>query len=147
MSDHQGLDIDEILGVVDAAEVLIIRFQMPVDKRLLVDTRATPLDPPLLRLVDRANSVEERFRGLKQLRPRMPLPDKIMSFQWPRHVRTLEETGIWERIVKRIERSGHATAAGMCAAVWNELLAAERRDEVSAIVGGEGWRTLWEREP
>lgn len=146
MSDNQGIDLAEILAVVDSAEVVIIRFQMPTDKRLLVDTRATPLDPPLIKLVDRANSVEERFRGLKQLRPRMPLPDKIMSFQWPRHIRMLEETGIWGRIVQRMESSGHAGATAMCAEVLNELLAAERREEVAAIVGGDGWRTLWERE-
>lgn len=145
MSKDFGLDLDEIFHVVDTAEVLIIRFQMPVDKRLLVDTRSTEIDPPLVTLVSRASSVEERFRNLKQLRPRLPLPDKILSFQWPRHVAALAECGVWERIVRRLEDSGHAGVRAMCDAVWRELVAAERREEIAAIRGGEGWHTLWQR--
>lgn len=145
MSNSYGLDLSEILDVVDTADVMIIRFQMPMDRRLLIDTRSTPLDPPLLKLVPRASSVEERFRGIKQLRPRMPIPSKILSFQWPRHVRMLEEIGIWQKLCERLMASGHSGMEQLCAGAWQELLAAERKDEVSAILGGEGWETLWER--
>src|SRR5438105_1267438 len=98
MSSDFGIDLDEIYQVIETAEVVIIRFQMPVDRRLLIDARSADGDPPVVRLVPRASSVEERFRSLKQLRPRLPLPDKIMSFQWPRHVRVLEEAGVWSRV-------------------------------------------------
>jgi hypothetical protein len=146
MSSDFGIDLDEIYNVVETAEVVIIRFQMPVDRRLLIDARSTEVDPPILRLVPRASSVEERFRSLKQLRPRLPVPDRIMSFQWPRHVRVLDEAGVWSRVVRRLVASGHPDVERMCEAVWRELLGAERREELAAIVGGEGWQTLWERE-
>lgn len=145
MSDDFGLELDEILNVVDTADVLIIRFQIVADSRLLVDTRSTELDPPLVRLVPRASSVEERFRNLKQLRPRLPLPDRIMSFQWPRHVSMLAEAGVWDRIVRRVVGSGHAGAEAMCATVWRELVAAERREVVAAIRGEDRYQTLWEK--
>lgn len=145
MSNDFGIDLDEIFHVVDTADVLIIRFQIVVDKRLLVDARSTELDPPLVRLVDRAGSVEERFRSLKQLRPRLPLPDRIMSFQWPRHVDVLAAAGVWDRIVRRMVTSGHAGMQEMCNRVWRELVAAERREVIAAISGGEGYQTLWER--
>jgi hypothetical protein len=145
MSNDFGIDLDEIFKVLDSADVLIIRFQL-VDQRLLIDARSTELDPPLVKLVARAGSVEERFRSLKQLRPRLPLPDKIMSFQWPRHVRVLADAGIWNRVVKRMCDSGHPGMQQMCDEVWNEMVAAERREEIAAIRGGEGFQTLWERE-
>ena len=145
MSNDFGLDLDQILRVVDTADVLIIRFQIVMDQRLLVDARSTAIDPPVVQLVPRAGSVEERFRSLKQLRPRFPLPDKIMSFQWPRHVATLAETGVWDRIVQRVTAAGHSGTAEMCEAIWRELLAAERREVITAITGGDRYQTLWQR--
>ena len=146
MSSDFGIDLDEIFQVVDSADVLIIRFEIVADKRLLVDARSTPIDPPIVRLVPRAGSVEDRFRSLKQLRPRFPLPDKIMSFKWPRqHVETLATAGVWDRIVRRMVDSGHPGMQQMCDEVWRELLAAERREAMIAIRGGEGYQTLWER--
>lgn len=145
MSNDFGIDLDEIFKVVDTADVLVIRFQIVAATRLLVDTRSTELDPPVVKLVARAGSVEERFRSLKQLRPRLPLPDKIMSFQWPRHVELLAAAGVWERIVRRLVTTGHAGMQDMCAEVWRDLVAAERREVIAAILGGEGYQTLWER--
>jgi hypothetical protein len=145
MSNDFGIDLEEIFNVLDTADVLIIRFQL-VDQRLLIDARSTELDAPLVKLVARASSVEERFRSLKELRPRLPLPDKIMSFQWPRHVRVLEDSGVWQRVIARMSASGHPGMEAMCQGVWQELISAERREEVAAILGGEGFQTLWERE-
>ena len=144
MSSDFGLDLAEINRVIDTADVLIIRFQL-VDQRLLVDTRSTELDPPLLKLVARASSVEERFRSLKLLRPRLPLPDRILSFQWPRHVTMLAETGVWERLTRRMAATGHPGLDKLCAEVWQDLVLAERREVQAAIVGGPGYQTLWQR--
>ena len=147
MSSDFGIDLDEIFKVVDTADVLIIRFQIVGDQRLLVDARSTELDPPVVRLVPRAESVEERFRSLKQIRPRFPLPDRIMSFQWPRHVQTLAASGVWERVVQRMVATGHAEMQQMCDEVWTELVVAERREVLAAITGGRGYQTLWQRTP
>jgi hypothetical protein len=139
-----GLDIQEIIKVVDKAEVLIIRFAI-IDKRLLVDARHNQAEGPLIKLVPRVSSVEERFRHLKQVRPRFPLPERIMSFMWPRHVELLQTSGVWQRIVDRLSALGHGGTAEQCEAVYRELLAEEKAEVLAAIRGEAGYRSLWER--
>ena len=73
------MDVTEIGKVIDTADVLVIRFQI-LDERLLIDNRTNDVDGPLIAVVPKAGSVEERFKSLKRLRPRFPLPDKITSF-------------------------------------------------------------------
>lgn len=144
MENDFGLDLQEIMKVIDTAEVLVVRFAI-VDKRLLVDARHNEEEGPLIKLVARANSVEERFRHLKEIRPRFPLPERIMSFMWPRHVALLQTSGVWQRIVDRLEALGHAGTADQCEAVYQELLAEERAQVVAAIRGESGYQSLWER--
>src|SRR5450759_3409693 len=78
MEDY-GLDMDEVVRVIESADVLVVRFAI-VDTRLLIDARTTDTEGPLIAVVPKAGSVEERFKALKKLRPRFSLPDKIMSF-------------------------------------------------------------------
>jgi hypothetical protein len=144
MENDFGLDLQEIMKVIDTAEVLVVRFAI-VDKRLLVDARHNEEEGPLIKLVARASSVEERFRHLKEIRPRFPLPERIMSFMWPRHVALLQTSGVWQRIVDRLEALGHAGTADQCEAIYQELLAEERAQVVAAIRGESGYQSLWER--
>lgn len=148
MENDFGLDIEEILKVIDTADVLVIRFAI-LDKRLLIDARRSEKEGPLIKVVPRAGSVEERFRHLKSLRPRFPLPDKIMSFMWPRHVELLEKSGVWQHIVDRLASPGDAKDAktkAACDAALRELFEEERTEVQSAIRGGEGYQSLWERK-
>lgn len=142
MSDDYGVDLDEILRVVDGAAVLIVRFDV-LEPRLLVDFRADPPDRPIILLVDRVNSAEERFRHLKSLRPRMPSPERIMSFPWPRAVQAFAEAGIWERIEARLLHLG--ADPDQVSSVHEQLLEGERAVTMAAITGGAGFRTIWER--
>jgi len=143
MENDFGIDIEGIIKVVDAADVVVVRFQV-IEPRLLIDTRANDFDGPLICLVPRAGSVEERFRSLKRMRPRFALPERIMSFQWPRHIATLEAAGIWSRIYGRIAASGSREALERCDAVLRELKGLEREQTMLAIRGGEGFETIWE---
>ncbi len=58
--DDYGLDLDEVARVIDAADVLVIRFAI-LDKRLLIDTRTSEGEGPIIAVVSKATSVEERF--------------------------------------------------------------------------------------
>ena len=142
MTDDYGVDLDEILRVIDRAAVLIVRFDV-LEPRLLVDFRANPPDTPIIQLVDRVSSAEERFRHLKSLRPRLPLPERIMSFPWPRAIAAFDESGIWEKIEVRLISLGadpdHVTR------IQQQLHDGERAVTIAAITGGEGFRTIWER--
>jgi len=143
--DEYGIDLDEVFKVIDAADVLIVRFAI-VDKRLLVDARTNASDGPYIAVVPKAGSIEERFRHLKQARPRFPLPDKIMSFLWHRpSMATFRESGIWGRITDRVVLAGGDEAADRCAEVFRELEREERANIVGAIVGSESYQSLWER--
>ncbi|MHB8575783.1 MAG: hypothetical protein ACYDCQ_10695 [Dehalococcoidia bacterium] len=144
MEQDFGLDLEEVGRVIDTADVIIVRFKI-LESRLLIDARHSDVDPPLVKLVPKASSVEDRFRSLKQLRPRFPLPDRIMSFEWPKHVSMLEDVGIWQRLEARLRGGGGDRAAEAARAIYNELVNAERKEEVAAIRGGDGYQTLWEK--
>lgn len=144
MSDEYGVDLDEVYKVIDAADVLVVRFHI-VQKRLLIDFRTQPGVGPLISMVDPASSVEERFRAIKELRPDFPLPERVMSFQWPRMIGVLLASGVWQRMVDRVGVTGGADAVDDCARVMDQLLAEERREVRNAIRGADHYQTLWQR--
>jgi hypothetical protein len=143
--DEFGMNLDEVREVIDTAEVLVIRFAI-LEKRLLMDARFNEKEAPLLQLVAKASSVEERFRSLKQLRPHFALPDKIMSFTWPRHVETFRVSGLWQRIIDRLAASGHPGLEKQAEDVFQELVREEKSEVLTAIRGGDNYQSLWERK-
>ena len=142
--DDYGLDMDAVTRVIDSADVLVVRFAI-LDKRLLVDTRTNENDGPLIAVVDKAGSVEERFKSLKKLRPRFSLPEKIMSFMWPRHIDTFRRSGLADRISERLVSLGGEEMKARAEKAFDELAGREKREVATAIRGGESYQTLWER--
>jgi hypothetical protein len=141
--DHDfGIDVSEVLEVIRTAEVFVVWFPT-FDRRLLVDTRVSGSDVPLIRVVDRVRNAEERFRELRRLRPRYPPPERIVAFQWPRSVDVMVNAGVWNSIEARATSLG--AAASTCEAVLAELQVEERLEQQRAIRGEEPlYRTLWE---
>jgi hypothetical protein len=139
VEDDLGVDLSEILSVVNTAEVFVVMFHL-FERRLLVDTRASEHDQPLIRVVDRVRSSDERFRELMRLRPKLASPERIIAFQWPRTVRTLVEAGVWQAISDRLSSLG--VADNTLLAVLHELQWEERREEIKAVRGEEPYRTL-----
>ena len=145
VSDDFGIDLDEVRRVIDDSEVLIIRLET-VGSRVLVDFRSNSTQPPFISRVPRVNSIEERVRAVKALRPAFPYPEKLMSFAWPRRVTVIAESGLWDVVRQRLEAIGGAAASEEAMRVHRELLDEERREVVAAVRGGEGMRTIWQRE-
>lgn len=142
--DDYGLDLDEVARVIAAAEVLVVRFAI-LDKRLLIDARTSETEGPVIAVVPKASSVEERFKALKKLRPRLPLPEKIMSFMWPRQMETFRDSGLWDKIEGRMVSLGGEQMLEVCKAVFEELEREEKAEVVAAIRGSETYQSLWER--
>jgi hypothetical protein len=142
--DDYGVDVEEIAKVIDNADVLVVRFAI-LDERLLIDARTSADDGPMIAVVPKAGSVEERFKSLKKLRPRFPLPDKITSFMWPRHFNTFDDSGLCSRIESRLTGLGGDAMAQTCREAFDQLRRKERAETVSAIRGGEGYETIWQR--
>jgi hypothetical protein len=144
VNEELGVDLDEISRVIDEADVFIVRFGK-IESRLLVDARYAPGDPPRIEVVPPVNSASERYRYLQQSRPGIPLPDQITVFTWPRPVDLMREHGVWQRISDRLVRTGGPGLAGDCDRVFMEISARERAEIAAAILGGEGFETIWER--
>ena len=142
MDTDYAIDLGAVFEVIDTAEVIIFRF-VTVPQRLLFDARHSESDGPLLRTVPRANSLEERFKALKQLRPRFKVPEKISAIWWPKYIHSLQTCGVWERIMRRMAQDGYPGLAGGADDVLRELCQRERGEIFNAITG-TGYHTLWE---
>jgi hypothetical protein len=59
-------------------------------------------------------------------------------------VSTLQSTGIWDAIVRRIAAAGHGDSQRQCDEVLAELLQLEKR-EIRNAISGEGFQTVWQR--
>jgi hypothetical protein len=143
--DDYGVDLDEIGRVIDRADVLIVRFQV-VQRRILIDFRSVGNEGPLARAVAPASSTEERFRSLKALRPDFPAPDRIMSFLWPRSVAAMSDAGVLDRIRDRL-LGIDADSGEQLETAFQELVDEDRATLIAAIRGGQGFQTIWERNP
>ncbi len=143
MDTDYAIDLGAVFDVIDNAEVITFRF-VTVQQRLLFDTRHSETDGPILKLVPRAGSLAERFKAIKQLRPRFKLPDKITAVWWPKYVHSLVDTGVWERVVRRIDQAGYPQAAVEAEETLRELVQRERAEMYNAITGN-GYHTLWQR--
>lgn len=145
MSDEFGVDLEDVFKVIDSAEVLVVRFHL-VDKRLLVDFRTKLGVRPLVTIVPRAESVDDRFKSIKKLRPEFPYPDKVMTFHWPRTMPVILASGVWQHLVDRVSALGDDETTEQCGRVMQGLLALERAEVASAIRGADHYQTLWERQ-
>ena len=141
-----GIDLDAIRQVIDGTDVFVIRFGQ-IDQRLLVDTRQDDNGTPFIKVVPPVTSAEERYRYLRQARPGMARPEQITVFQWPQSVKLLKTVGLWKRIEERFFELGGLPAVQEVGAAFNEAAKLERSDLLAAIRGGEGYETIWEREP
>ena len=143
MDNEFHIDLDEVLRNIDSAEVMAIYFPM-LRRTLLVDTRANETAGPMVRVVPMVNAIEERFRGLRRMRPGFPRPESITMVAWPRPVHSLKRTGALDRLLARFADSGHAAAIHDARHAYEELVALESQETVNAITG-EGYQSLWER--
>lgn len=146
MDPEFGLDLDAIFQVIDEADVFVVRFSA-IEQRLLVDSRLDEDGLPFIAMVPPARSAEERYRYLRQHRPDLPLPEQITVIRWPRAMAAMRDLGVWERIEQRFSTVGGDAAVEAAARVFREGRRLERADIVAAIRGGEGYETVWEREP
>lgn len=144
MNADFGIDIDEVRRVIDAAEVLVVRFAV-TDRRLLIDARTNEKHGPMIKVVPPVSSGEERFKALKILRPRFRTPERILTFQWPRHARALVESGLWDELVRRLVALGWSDTQAQCDEALRELLTEERKVEIAAITGDDSFKTIWQK--
>jgi hypothetical protein len=137
------IDIEAVHQNIDEAAVVSLHFPM-LRRTLLIDTRRGPNDGPLVCVVSMVNSSAERFESLRRLRPELPRPESLTMIPWARSVRTLERTGVWDRVMARLEECGGPQTLIDARRCLRELRSLELNEYRRAITGSE-YRTVWGR--
>ena len=137
-------DPDEIASGIESAQVISIFFPL-LRKTLLLDTRQDIEDGPMVKVVPMVDSLEERCRALKRLRPRLPrlIPEDVKFIPWPKYVSSLKRLGLWDKIVQRVAATGSKDAVGKCNLCYQTLVDLDGV-EIAAVIKGENYYTLWE---
>jgi len=144
MDSESLIDIEEVKENIEKAECMVIYFPL-LERTLVLDPRFDAIEVPLIRIMPRANSVEERFKTLRRLRPRFPAPETITFVPWPKYIRSLKRLSVWAKIVKRIEASGSLNSLMACEKAYGELLRLEAEETTKALKGDQ-YEPLWERK-
>ncbi|HWO94113.1 MAG TPA: hypothetical protein VNL92_05055 [Dehalococcoidia bacterium] len=142
MDNDYGIDIAGIIRTIQSADVMTFRFVI-LSERLLFDTRSNELDGPMLAIVPRVDSAEERFRSVRRLRPRFANPERISTLWWPRRVESLVSTGVWDAIMRRIIESPFPRCSEVAQRTLGDLVQLQQ-SEIRHAITGEGYRSLWE---
>jgi hypothetical protein len=140
-SDFQ-IDIGEVQRAIDVGEITALYFPL-LRKTLLMDTRTTAVDSPMITVVPMASSPEERFRELVRMRPRLPKPDSINIVPWPKYVASLVRLEVWDHIVRRYLEIGPPEVVKRCEECLQELHGFEQ-EELRRAITGERYETLWD---
>jgi hypothetical protein len=103
-------------------------------------------DQPLVRMVGPVSSAEQRYTELRQIRPEVAPPERIMVVPWPRSFNEMQRLGLWGNISSRIMTVAGDSARQLIGELETEI---ERLEvvELAAIIRGDvGYETLWERD-
>ncbi len=142
MDSDFRIDIGEVQRAIDVGEITALYFPL-LRKTLLMDTRTTGVDGPMIKVVPMASSPEERFRDLVRMRPRLPKPESISIVPWPKYVASLVRLEVWDHIVRRFLEIGPPEIVKRCEECLEELKRMER-EELRRAITGEKYETLWD---
>lgn len=135
-----SLNLPEVFEAIGKSDVLVLGF-LHIVPRVLFDTRAGA-GSPLFRLVPPVRTPEERFAQLRKLRPGLGEPERFVFIQWPLGLESLQQNGVWQRIVEHCIAAAATRAATDCDGILQRLQLLDRKEEIDAI-GGESYKTLW----
>jgi hypothetical protein len=111
---------------------------------VVIDIRPKDGVAPLVRVVPMARSIADRLRTIKRMRPELPRPQDIIAIPWVGYVDAMKTSGLWGKVVNRVESSGFPDAVVAAEKAFNELVRLERR-ELAQLIMGEQYETLWAR--
>jgi hypothetical protein len=139
------IDFDEVRKAVDGADVFALAFAH-FPERLLIDPRSNATEMPLVQVVEPAGSAQERMAWLQRRRPTLGKPDMFQLLAWPHSPQLLEESGIWDRIRRRVGAEDDSLVEGQCSLAFKQLQNLDG-EAVLALIKGEDCVTLWPRDP
>lgn len=138
-----GSGVDGVFKFISNAEVLAVFFPK-FGQSVVIDIRPKDGVAPLVRVVPMARSIADRLRTIKRMRPELPRPQDIIAVPWVGYVDAIKTSGLWGKVVNRVEDSGFPDAVVAAEKAFNELVRLERR-ELAQLIMGEQYETLWAR--
>jgi hypothetical protein len=143
MDQEFRIDLAEVRQSVERADVITVHF-VYFRETLVLDTRKSATEPPLARVRPSVATVDERIKDIRSLRPRFGRPESITYIPWPKFVRSLRESGVWDVLVDRMV----AAAGGRFEDEMDRLYRRLRKDEWNEYrnaIAASGYKTLWQR--
>ena len=138
-----GDSVHGVFKFIENAEVLAVFFPK-FGQSVVVDVRPKEGEPPLFRVVPMARSIADRLRTIKRMRPALPRPQDIVAVPWVGYVDAMKTSGLWGKVLGRIEQTGFTEALEDAENAFNELVRMERR-ELAQLIMGDQYETLWAR--
>ena len=138
-----GNGVDGVFKFISNADVMAVFFPK-FGQSVVIDVRHKEGEPALVRVVPMARSIADRLRTIKRMRPALPRPQDIIAVPWVGYVEAMQTSGLWGKIIVRIEDSGYTDALEDADKAFEELVRMERR-ELAQLIMGEQYETLWAR--
>jgi hypothetical protein len=138
------IDFDEMRNAVETADVFALAFAH-FPERLLIDARSNATETPLVQVVEPVGSGERRLAWLKRRRPTLGKPELFHLLPWPHSPQLLTESGIWERIRRRVGADVEPQIEVQCSLAMQQLHNLDREALISLITG-EDTITIWPPE-
>ena len=142
--NHFFDDLDEVKSSILEADVISLFFPY-FGKTVLIDTRSHDSDGPIILLTQMARSPQERIRSMEKLRPGFPDIQKMILVPWARYVTTLEDSGVWNTIITRLEDCSYTDAQQAGDTIFSELKELEL-NELKEVITGTSFKTIWSKK-
>ena len=143
-NNHFYDDLNDVKANILEADVISIFFPN-FQKAVLVDTRANDTDGPSIMLTPMARSPRERVKSMEKLRPGFPEVKNMILIPWLRYIFSLEESGIWELLIERLDQSTHLNSNIAANTILDELKNLEYL-ELLDVIKGDQYQTIWPKE-
>ncbi len=144
MDNDYRIDLAEVASSIAGAEVVTLLFLI-LRKTLLIDTRFDIEDDPMVRVVPMVSGPEERVQTIRKMRPNFPKPERIAFIPWPKYASSLIRLGVYDTLKNRLEESGREKPIEDLRTSIRSLEQLEQ-EELAAVLSGEGYRTIWQRD-
>jgi hypothetical protein len=111
-------------------------------ERLLIDTRANASERPLVHVVEPAGSARQRLAWIQRRRPSLGPPEALSFVFWPHSPAFLVESGVWERLRRRVRAELEPDVAVQCDLALKQLQNLDAQMAL-AVLRGENCISLW----
>ncbi|HLF79215.1 MAG TPA: hypothetical protein VJB57_17175 [Dehalococcoidia bacterium] len=138
------VDFEEISKLVEEADVFVVGFSN-FPERLLVDSRTNHKEIPLVQVVEPSTGARARLAWLMRRRPSLGQPEQFSFFAWPHSPGFMRETGVWDRIKRRVNAAQEPEVGVQCEMALRQLENLDM-EAAMAILKGERCITLWPRD-